>query len=123
MTIHSIINQTLSNARFVCDVYACSFFQLNKKRVCVFIFFQFSCRNLFPIRVLSSPFRIIYSLDSFFPNFRIKLIEEKSSLRISQIDMTYFTPKSEEEYKVYLDNLLVEYQFACFSEKLGDGTF
>jgi len=35
--------------------------------------------------------------------------------------MTYFTPKSEEEYKVYLDNLLVEYQFACFSEKLGDG--
>jgi hypothetical protein len=35
--------------------------------------------------------------------------------------MTYFSPKSEEEYKVYLDNLLVEYQFACFSEKLGDG--
>jgi len=35
--------------------------------------------------------------------------------------MTYFAPKSEEEYKEYLDNLLIEYQFACFSEKLGDG--
>jgi hypothetical protein len=35
--------------------------------------------------------------------------------------MTYFSPKSEQEYKEYLDNLLVEYQFACFSEKLGDG--
>lgn len=37
--------------------------------------------------------------------------------------MTYFAPKSEQEYKEYLDNLLVEYQFACFSEKLGDGMF
>ena len=36
--------------------------------------------------------------------------------------MTYFAPKSEKEYKEYLDNLLIEYQFACFSEKLGDGT-
>ena len=35
--------------------------------------------------------------------------------------MTYFAPKSEQEYKEYLDNLLVEYQFACFGEKLGDG--
>ena len=35
--------------------------------------------------------------------------------------MTYFAPKSEQEYKEYLDNLLVEYQFACFNEKLGDG--
>jgi hypothetical protein len=35
--------------------------------------------------------------------------------------MTYFSPKSEEEYKEYLDNLLIEYQFACFNEKLGDG--
>ena len=35
--------------------------------------------------------------------------------------MTYFAPKSEEEYKVYLDNLLIEYQFACFSERQGDG--
>jgi hypothetical protein len=46
-----------------------------------------------------------------------------NNVRISQIDMTYFAPKSEEEYKEYLDNLLVEYQFACFSEKLGDGMF
>ncbi|CAF0760723.1 unnamed protein product [Didymodactylos carnosus] len=37
--------------------------------------------------------------------------------------MTYFAPKSEEEYKEYLDNLLIEYQFACFSEKLGDGCY
>ncbi|CAF1599466.1 unnamed protein product [Rotaria magnacalcarata] len=37
--------------------------------------------------------------------------------------MTYFAPKSEQEYKEYLDNLLVEYQFACFSEKLGDGCY
>ena len=44
-------------------------------------------------------------------------------MRISQIDMTYFAPKSEQEYKEYLDNLLIEYQFACFSEKLGDGMF
>ena len=36
--------------------------------------------------------------------------------------MTYLAPKSEQEYKEYLDNLLVEYQFACFGEKLGDGT-
>lgn len=35
--------------------------------------------------------------------------------------MTYFAPKSEQEYKEYLDNLLIEYQFACFGEKLGDG--
>ncbi|UJR33296.1 hypothetical protein I4U23_020747 [Adineta vaga] len=39
------------------------------------------------------------------------------------IDMTYFAPKSEQEYKEYLDNLLVEYQFACFSEKHGDGCY
>jgi hypothetical protein len=57
----------------------------------------------------------------FFEVYTKKKENKNSYVRISQIDMTYFTPKSEEEYKVYLDNLLIEYQFACFSEKLGDG--
>ncbi|CAF0898364.1 unnamed protein product [Adineta steineri] len=49
--------------------------------------------------------------------------EELAINYLLNIDMTYFAPKSEEEYKEYLDNLLVEYQFACFSEKLGDGCY
>jgi hypothetical protein len=53
----------------------------------------------------------------------IKEEEKINMYKISQIDMTYFAPKSAEEYKEYLDNLLIEYQFACFSEKLGDGMF
>ena len=54
------------------------------------------------------------------PSEQIISIRFLLSYEINQ--MTYFAPKSEEEYKVYLDNLLVEYQFACFSEKQGDGT-